>query len=100
MRFVPIKPDDQLDLQCIVCANDWCQRPANLRRRMPLVLEDADANLTPPLRRLLADLWQECKQVQAEIAALDEEMEQTCTADESCHRLREIPGVATGARLR
>jgi transposase len=60
---------------------------------MPLVLEDADANLTPRLRRLLADLWQEWKQVQADIASLDEEMEQISVTDAACQRLREIPGV-------
>jgi transposase len=71
----------------------FAKRPANLRRHMPLVLEDADANLTPRLRRLLADLWQEWKQVQADIASLDEEMEQISVTDAACQRLREIPGV-------
>ena len=50
-------------------------------------------NLTPRLRRLLSDLWQEWKQVQADVAALDEEMEQITMSDASCQRLREIPGI-------
>ncbi|HXJ96381.1 MAG TPA: IS110 family transposase [Terriglobia bacterium] len=116
MRFVPIKTDDQLDLQALHRVRErlvrrrtalinqirgfllerglvFAQRPANLRRQLPLVLEGADAKLTPRLRRLLADLWQEWKQVQVDIAALDEEMEQICMGDENCQRLREIPGV-------
>ena len=60
---------------------------------MPLVLEDADANLTPRLRRLLTDLWQEWKQVQADIDAIGEEMERITMNDAACQRLREIPGV-------
>jgi transposase len=116
MRFVPIKTDDQLDLQALHRVRQrlvrrrtalinqirgfllerglvFAKRPANLRRHMPLVLEDADANLTPRLRRLLADLWEEWKQVQAHIASLDEEMEQISVTDTACQRLREIPGV-------
>src|SRR5512140_1779348 len=116
MRFVPIKTDDQLDLQALHRVRDrlvhrrtalinqirgfllerglvFAKRPANLRRQMPLVLEDAEANLTPRLRRLMADLWQEWKQLQADIAALDEEMERISGSDAACQRLREIPGV-------
>lgn len=116
MRFVPIKTDDQLDLQALHRVRQrlvrrrtalinqirgfllerglvFAKRPANLRRHMPLVLEDADANLTPRLRRLLADLWEEWKQVQGDIASLDEEMEQISVTDAACQRLREIPGV-------
>src|SRR5512133_2292116 len=70
MRFVPIKTDDQLDLQALHRVRDrlmtrrtavinqirgflldrgivFAQGPANLRRRMPSLLEDADENLTP-----------------------------------------------------
>src|SRR5215472_938119 len=116
MRFVPIKTDDQLDLQALHRVRDrlvrrrtalinqirgfllerglvFAQRPANLRRQLPLVLEDADSNLTPRFRRLLADLWQEWKQVQLDIEALTEEMERVSESDASCQRLREIPGV-------
>jgi len=115
MRFVPIKTDGQLDLQALHRVRErlvrrrtalinqirgfllerglvFRQGPAYLRRAMPLLLEDAETNLTPRLRRLLGDLWQEWKQVQADITVLDQEMEQTCSSDESCRRLREIPG--------
>ena len=116
MRFVPIKTDDQLDLQALHRVRErlvrrrtalinqirgfllergivFATRPANLRRQLPLVLEDAEANLTPRLRRLLADLWHEWKQVQTDIDAMDGEMEQICANDAACQRLRTIPGV-------
>src|SRR5512142_1293691 len=116
MRFVPIKTDDQLDLQALHRVRErlvrrrtalinqirgfllerglvFAKRPANLRRQMPLVLEDADANLTPRLRRLLNDLWQEWKQLESDIDALGEEMERITASDAACQRLREIPGV-------
>ena len=116
MRFVPIKTDDQLDLQALHRVRDrlvrrrtalinqirgfllergivFPQRPANLRRQLPLVLEDAEANLTPYFRRLLNDLWHEWKQVQSDIDAMDVEMEQICATDAACQRLRTVPGV-------
>lgn len=71
----------------------FAKRPENLRRQMPLVLEDAEANLTRRLRRLLNDLWQEWKQVQADIDAIGQEMERITASDAACQRLREIPGI-------
>jgi transposase len=82
MRFVPIKTDDQLDLQAFHRVRDrlvhrrtavinqirgfllergiaFAKGPANLRHQMPSMLEDADQNLTPRMRKLLEQLWQE-----------------------------------------
>src|ERR1019366_3850617 len=70
MRFVPIKTDEQLDLQALHRVRDrlvyhrtavinqirgfllergitFAKGPATLRNRMPDIVEDADANLTP-----------------------------------------------------
>ena len=116
IRFVAIKTDDQLDLQALHRVRErlvrrrtalinqirgfllerglvFAQRPANLRRQLPLVLEDAQANLTPWFRRLLSDLWQEWKHVQADIDRLTEELERISDSDAACQRLREVPGV-------
>jgi transposase len=116
MRFVPIKTDDQLDLQALHRVRDrlvarrtalinqirgfllerglvFAKGPANLRCQMPLILEDAEANLTPRLRRLLADLWQEWKQLHGDIEAINEEMERISSSDAACQRLRGVPGV-------
>src|ERR1035437_6796448 len=77
MRFVPIKTDDQLDLQALHRVRDrliarrtsvinqirafllerglvFAKSPARLRERMPEVLENAEEDLTPRMRNLLA----------------------------------------------
>ena len=82
MRFVPIKTEDQLDVQGLHRVRErlvhnrtevinqirgfllergitFNRGPMNLRKGMPSLLEDAEQNLTPNLRRLLDHLWHE-----------------------------------------
>src|SRR5882672_2393712 len=77
MRFVPIKTDDQLDLQALHRVRDrlmarrtslinqtrafllergmtFSKTPAKLKLAMPEILENADANLTPRMRNLVS----------------------------------------------
>ncbi len=117
MRFVPIKTDDQLDLQALHRVRDrlvqrrtavinqirgfllergitFAQGPANLRRNMPSLLEDAEQNLTPRMRRLLASLWQEWKQ-------LDDDVERVSGDIEPDRRARSrLPALARDSRNR
>ena len=116
MRFVPIKTDEQLDLQALHRVRDrlvqrrtavinqirgfliergitFPKRPANLRNNMVALLEDAEANLSPRMRRLLEGVWQEWKQLEAQIDEADDEIERIASADANCQRLRKIPGV-------
>jgi transposase len=116
MRFVPIKTDEQLDLQALHRVRDrlvqrrtavinqirgfllergitFGRGPAQLRNRMAEVLEDAENALTPRLRTLLDRLWVEWKQLESDIEVAAEEIEQICHGDEACRRLRSIPGV-------
>jgi transposase len=81
MRFVPIKTEDQLDLQALHRVRDrlvhrrtaiinqirgfllergvtFAKGPANLRNRMPAILEDAEQNISPRMRIILARVWQ------------------------------------------
>jgi transposase len=90
MRFVPIKTDDQLDLQGIHRVRDrlisrrtavinqirafllergmaFAQRPAKLKAAMADVLENAEADLTPQMRNLIDMLWDEWKLVELQI---------------------------------
>jgi len=46
----------------------FAKGPANLRNRMPAILEDAEQNLSPRMRTLLARVWQEWKQLEIDIA--------------------------------
>ena len=116
MRFVPIKTDDQLDLQALHRVRDrlvhrrtalinqirgfllergitFAKGPANLRNQMPSMLEDAEQNLTPRMRHLLDHLWQEWKSLNTDIERVSEEIDAIACQDEACQRLRQIPGV-------
>jgi transposase len=116
MRFVPIKTDDQLDLQALHRVRDrlitrrtsvinqlrafllerglvFAKSPAKLRERMPEVLENADEDLTPRMRNLLALLWNEWKELEQQIVDMNYEVEQIASSDPACTRLRQIPGI-------
>jgi transposase len=116
MRFVPIKTDDQLDLQAIHRVRDrliarrtavinqlrafllergitFAKSPARLRKGMPDVLEDADSNLTPRMRNLLELLWSEWKILEQQLDGLNDDLERIASADAACQRLRQIPSI-------
>src|SRR5947209_4127060 len=116
MRFVPIKTDDQLDLQALHRVRDrlvhrrsavinqirgfllergitFAKGPANLRNNMASLLEDAEQNLTPRMRVLLDRLWQEWKRLEVDITSVSDEIERIAHDDAGCQRLRQIPGV-------
>jgi transposase len=116
MRFVPIKTDDQLDLQAIHRVRDrliacrtavinqlrafllergmtFAKSPAKLKLAMPEILENADSNLTPRMRNLVADLWAEWKSLDQQIRASDLQVERIASSDPACDRLRSIPGI-------
>ena len=116
MRFVPIKTDDQLDLQTLHRVRDrliarrtsvinqlrafllerglvFAKSPAKLRERMPAILENADEDLTPRMRNLLALLWNEWKDLELQIEEMNDEVERIASSDAACMRLRQIPGI-------
>jgi transposase len=116
MRFVPIKTDDQLDLQAIHRVRDrlisrrtavinqlrafllergmtFAKTPAKLRSAMADILENAEAELTPRMRKLIDMLWQEWKTVEQQIEELSDELDRICAADAGCMRIRQIPGI-------
>ena len=116
MRFVPIKTEDQLDLQALHRVRDrlvsrrtavinqirafLLERGITFRRgrkylqqRMPLILEDAERNLSPLLRQLLDQLWQEWKVLASQIEAISGQIERIAQQDAVCQRLQQIPGV-------
>jgi len=116
MRFVPIKTKDQLDLQSLHRVRDrlvsrrtslvnqirafllergltFRQGRPYLRKRMALILEDAELNLSPLMRQLLDQLWQEWKTVEEQIEAISRAIERIADQDAACQRLQQIPGV-------
>ncbi|RXH53933.1 IS110 family transposase [Granulicella sibirica] len=116
MRFVPIKTDDQLDLQALHRVRDrliarrtavinqlrafllergmtFAKMPAKLKIAMPEILENAEANLTPRMRSLVSLLWSEWKELDQQITVMNTEVEQIAASDPACERLRKIPGI-------
>ena len=98
MRFVPIKTDDHLDLQALHRVRDrlitrrtsvinqlrafllerglvFAKSPARLREWMPEILENAEEDLTPRMRNLLALLWSEWKDLEQQVDDLNHEVE-------------------------
>jgi transposase len=115
MRFVPIKSQEQLDVQAMHRVRDrlvqrrtalineirgfllergitFPAQPIHLRQNLPTVVEDCEQNLTPRLRWLLDRLWQEWKQTEIDIETVTDEIERIGSEDERCRRLRQIPG--------
>ena len=116
MRFVPIKTDDQLDLQAIHRVRDrlvarrtsvinqirafllerglvFEKKPAKLKAAMAAILENADADLTPLMRNLIDTLWSEWKMIEQQVEELNDELERISAADAGCTRIRKIPGI-------
>src|SRR5271156_1343911 len=123
MRFVPIKTDDQLDLQAIHRVRDrlisrrtavinqlrafllergmvFAQTPAKLKAAMADILENAEADLTAQMRNLIDMLWSEWKTVEQQIEELTTQLERISAADAGCTRIRQIPGIGNGAAFR
>lgn len=116
MRFVPLKTQDQLDLQALHRVRDRLvsRRTAvinqmrafllergltfrrgrkYLERQIPFLLEDVEQILSPLLRQLLDELWQECKTLTSQIETVGQRIERIADEDAACQRLQEIPGV-------
>ena len=116
MRFVAIKTDDQLGLQALhrirqrviqrrtAVINQirafllergmvFAKSPIRLREAIPTVLENAEENLTPRMRNLIAMMWSEWKDLELQLAAMNAEIEQIASSDAACQRLRQIPGI-------
>src|SRR6202050_4610609 len=103
MRFVPIKTDDQLDLQAMHRIRDrlvarrtavinqlrafllerglvFAKTPAKLRAALHGFLENPDLDLTPQMRNLIDLLWNEWKTVETQIEGLGFELERISAA--------------------
>jgi transposase len=116
MRFVPIKSDDQLDLQSLHRVRErWVtrrtavinqirglllERGITLRKgrryldeALPGILEDAEAKLSGTLRLLLTQLKLELDQLALRLEEAEALIEQTVQESEACQRLMQIPGI-------
>jgi transposase len=116
MRFVPIKTEEQLDLQALHRVRErWVMRRTSVVNQirslllergltlpkgrryvdqmLPRILEDATLRLSDSLCVLLAQLKLELGQVTARVDEVDRVIQKTAKENEDCQRLTEIPGV-------
>ena len=116
MRFVPIKTEEQLDLQAVHRVRErWVMRRtavinqirglllergltlpkgrSHLEEALPEILADATSKLSDSFRVLLAQLKIELDQLTARIEEMDVVMQQTAKENEACQRLTTIPGI-------
>ncbi len=116
MRFVAIKEVEQQDIQSLhrirsqVVGNRTAQvnqirgllmeygidipkGRAQVRKRLPLILEDAENGLTIRFRALLSGLYDELVHLDDRIAELNQEIDQLAQNDHRARRLLSIPGI-------
>jgi transposase len=116
MRFVPIKTEEQLDLQALHRVRErWVMRRTavvnqirglllergltlpkgrrHLEEAIPGILADADRKFSDSFRVLLAQLSIELDQLTARIEQMDVVMQRTAKENEACQRLTSIPGI-------
>ena len=109
VRFVPIKTDDQLDLQSLHRVRErlvhnrtevinqmrglllerglsFQRGPENLRQQLPGLLEDAEQHLTPKFRALLAHLWQQWQCLDTQVEGMDCDIKAVADSDAACRR--------------
>lgn len=116
MRFVAIKEVEQQDIQSVhrirsqLVGNRTAQvnqirgllmeygidipkGRAQVRKRLPLILEDAENGLTIRFRALLSGLYDELVHLDDRIAVLNQEIDQLAQNDQRARRLMSIPGI-------
>jgi transposase len=116
MRFVPIKSDDQLDLQSLHRVRErWVMRRTavvnqirglllergitlpqgrgHLEAALPTILEDVEGKLSGLVRLLLVQLKRELDHLALQLEEADMLIQKTAQEQEACQRLDAIPGI-------
>ena len=116
MRFVEVKTVEQVDLQALhrirnlmvtnrtrlICQmRAFClehgvaihQGVGKFKANLPGVLANEENDLTPMTRRLLADLFEDLKQLELRIAEVSREIETIAARDDRARRLMTVPGI-------
>jgi transposase len=118
MRFVPIKTDDQLDLQALHRTRErWVARRTAVANQMrsfllerglavrqgleyfrahfPSLLNDAEGKLSGCMRTILLELWHEWEELEQRITRANEAVARMAAESEACQRLQSVPGIGT-----
>ena len=116
MRFVPIKSIEQQDVQNIHRQRERLKKERTalvnqirgllaeygivipqgitaVRRELPLILEDAENELTVTTRALFADLFDELCSLDQRLSGCDDRIKAVNQGNEMCQRLEAVPGI-------
>ncbi len=116
MRFVPVKTVDQVDIQSLHRIRDqlirqrtglinqmraFCleygvaihQGAGRFKVELPHVLADTANDLSPSMRRLLADQFEDLRRMEIRIKVVTNEIEALVARDDVARRLTTIPGI-------
>lgn len=116
MRFVPVKQTGHQDIQSVHRIRQRLVRNKTalgneirsflheygivvpqsfnqLKKKLPLILEDACNELTPTIRELIHDLWEEFKDLEERIATYDLRIKQIYETNTECQRIGKIEGI-------
>ena len=116
MRFVPKKSIEQHDLQTLHRIRSLVVKQrtalanqirgllgeyglvipvgiAHVRKHLPLILEDAENELTPISRELFSDLYDELVELDKKIKKYDQKLKIIIKDSVACQRLEAIPGI-------
>jgi transposase len=114
MRSVEVKQSDQVDIQALHRIRDQmvthrtkliCQMRAfcleygiairqgvgAFKASLPVILPDSSNDLTPTMRRLLSDLFEDLKALERRIAEISRDLETAAANSERARRLMTIP---------
>lgn len=73
----------------VVCA----KQPNNLRKNLPLIIEEADQPLTTASRALFNDLYRELCDFDDKVNNIDERLKNLLATNDDYRRIQEIPGI-------
>lgn len=116
MRFVPSKALEQQDIQSLhrIRSQAVARRTAlsnqirgllmeygvvipkgisHVRKQIPMILEDADNELTFLFREMLSELYDEMAHLDERVSKLEDKLKTLSAQNEDCQRLLTIPGV-------
>lgn len=66
---------------------------ANIKKAMPLILEDAENGLTSLARELFSDLYGDLKELDEKVSRMDLKIKQIFDASSVCQRLAKVEGI-------
>ena len=68
---------------------------SRLRQALPALASDLDNELTPACRALMAEFWEELRDLDARILFKDKQLREIVRNSDACKRLMSVPGVGT-----